>query len=297
MLSFGDTFINTQKYEVLEHGTAEFPIACYFDNLNQKFNPWHWHEEFEVGIVRENPVMIRIPDRQCCLKKGDCFFINSGILHAIQNIGSKDCLVDSLVFHGRLPGGDMDSIIWAKYILPVQLDPELSLVIFDNIENERAVNLISSAWMECVRNDDGFENNVRYMLTQLFLFIQQENTRTILKRTPKELSSIERSKAMLRYIKSHFSEDITLQDIADSASVSKSECIRCFRTVLKTSPVTYLNKYRLQYAAGLLSSTSWKISYICDQCGFHEISYFSRSFKKAYGCSPSAYRAAGMEEL
>ena len=52
MLSFGDTFINTQKYEVLEHGTAEFPIACYFDNLNQKFNPWHWHEEFEVGIVK-----------------------------------------------------------------------------------------------------------------------------------------------------------------------------------------------------------------------------------------------------
>lgn len=64
MLSFGDTFINTQKYEVLEHGTAEFPIACYFDNLNQKFNPWHWHEEFEVGIVRENPVMISTPDRE-----------------------------------------------------------------------------------------------------------------------------------------------------------------------------------------------------------------------------------------
>ena len=78
MLSFGDTFINTQKYEVLEHGTAEFPIACYFDNLNQKFNPWHWHEEFEVGIVRENPVMISTPDSQRRLEKGDCFFINSG---------------------------------------------------------------------------------------------------------------------------------------------------------------------------------------------------------------------------
>ena len=64
MLSFGDTIINTQKYEVLEHGTAEFLIACYFDNLNQKLNPWHWHEEFEVGIVRENPVMISTPDRE-----------------------------------------------------------------------------------------------------------------------------------------------------------------------------------------------------------------------------------------
>lgn len=297
MLSFGDTFINTQKHEVLEHGTAEFPIACYFDDLNQKFNPWHWHEEFEVGIVRENPVMIRIPDRQCCLKKGDCFFINSGVLHAIQNTCQEGCTVDSLVFHGRLPGGDMDNIIWRKYILPVQLNPDLSLVVFDSIKNKRAVNLISSAWMTCVRNDDGFEINVRFLLTKLFSIICMENSREASKRTKKEIVSIERLKVMLEYIKSHFSEDITLQDIAESASVSKSECIRCFRNVLKISPVTYLNKYRLQYAAGLLSSTSWKISYICDQCGFHEISYFSRSFKKAYGCSPSAYRAAGMEEL
>lgn len=294
MLSFGDTFINTQKHELLEHGTAEFPIACYFDNLNQKFNPWHWHEEFEVGSVRENPVIIRSPDSQHCLKKGDCFFINSGILHAIQNIGPEGCFVDSLVFHGRLPGGDMDNIIWRKYILPVQLNPELSVVIFDNTENKRAVNLISSAWMECVRNDEGFEINVRYLLAKLFLMICQENSGTISERTKKESAGIERSKAMLEYIKLHFSEDITLQDIAGSASVSKSECIRCFRAVLKTSPVTYLNKYRLQYAAGLLSSTSWKISYICEQCGFHEIGYFSKSFKKVYGSSPSAYRRANI---
>ena len=295
MLSFGNTFINTQKHEVLEHGTAEFPIACYYDDLNRKFNPWHWHEEFEIGIVRENPVMIRTPDSQRCLKKGDCFFINSGVLHAIQNIGTEGCIVDSLVFHGRLSGGDMDNIFWRKYILPVQLNPALSLVVFDNLEYKRAVNLISSAWMECVKNDDGFEINVRFLLTKLFLLILQENSGSIPKRTKNGAVSIERSKAMLEYIKSHFSEDITLQDIAASASVSKSECIRCFRTVLKTSPVTYLNKYRLQYAAGLLSTTSWKISYICDQCGFHDIGYFSKSFKKMYGCSPSVYRAADRE--
>lgn len=292
MLSFCDTFINTHKQELSEHGTLEFPIACYFDNLNQKFNPWHWHEEFEVGIVRGNPVIISTPDNQRCLKKGDCFFINSSVLHTIQNIGPKDCLVDSLVFHGRLLGGDMDSIFWRKYVLPVQLSPGLSVLIFDNIQNKRAVNLISSAWMECVRNNDGFEINVRFLLTKLLMAIHQENPETGLKRTKKETVRIERSKTMLKYIKTHFSEDITLQDIADSASVSKSECIRCFRTILRTSPVTYLNSYRLQYAAGLLSSTSWKISYICMQCGFREESYFSKSFKKIYGCSPSEYRSS-----
>lgn len=184
----------------------------------------------------------------------------------------------------------MDSIFWRKYILPVQLSPRLSALIFDNIQNKRAVNLISSAWMECVRNNDGFEINVRFLLTKLLMEILKENPETGLTRAKKETVRIERSKTMLKYIRTHFPKDITLQDIADSASVSKSECIRCFRTILRTSPITYLNSYRLQYAAGLLSSTSWKISYICVQCGFREESYFSKSFKKIYGCSPSEYR-------
>lgn len=295
MLTFGNTFINSQKHELLDYVTEKFPVACYFDDLNQKFNPWHWHEEFEVGIVRENPVMIRTPDGERCLNRGDCFFINSGVLHSIQNTGPDKCFVDGLVFHGRLPGGDMDSIFWENYILPVQLDPALSFIIFDSVHQKSAADLISSAWMECVRNDDGFENTVRFLLTKLFLMIHQEHLETIPQRNKKETVNVERSKTMLGYIKEHFPEEITLQDIADSASVSRSECIRCFRTVLKTSPVTYLNKYRLQYAAGLLSSTSWKISYICQQCGFHEVGYFSKSFKKIYGCSPSEYRASSLK--
>lgn len=292
MLSFCDTLITNQKNELLEHGIPEFPIACYYDNLKRKLNPWHWHEEFEVGIVRESSVIIKTPDKQIQLKKGDCFFINSSILHTIQNIGSGEGLVDSLVFHGKLLGGNVDSVFWNKYILPIQTNPNLSLISFDNAQHKNITSLISSAWMECVKNDFGFEINVRFLLTKLFSIIKQENPQAILGKRKTDTVNITRVKAMLEYIRTHYSEDLTLNDIANSASISKSECIRCFHIVLKTSPIAYLNKYRLQCAAGLLNSTQWKISYICQQCGFHNISYFSKSFKKVYGCTPSSYKSS-----
>ena len=48
MLTFGDTTIDSQRHELLEDGTAEFPVACYFDDLKQKSIPWHWHEDLPL---------------------------------------------------------------------------------------------------------------------------------------------------------------------------------------------------------------------------------------------------------
>ena len=51
MLLFGNTILDNAQHEVSEHGTADFPIACYFDDLTQIDTPWHWHDEIEIGTV------------------------------------------------------------------------------------------------------------------------------------------------------------------------------------------------------------------------------------------------------
>lgn len=296
MLSFGDTIVNKDQREVLEHGTSEFPVACYYDNLKRKFNPWHWHEEFEIGMVREYDVLIQTPTREYHLKEGDAFFINSGVLHSIQNIDGKESIVDSLVFHGSLIGGIANSVYWKSYVLPVQSDPGLSALCFRKEVCENAIGMIASAWMECVNGEYGYEINVRFLISNLFALILHDNRKVMTEIPEKEPDKIKRIKKMTEYINECFSEEITLQDIADSAMVSKSECMRCFRSILKVSPIIYLNRCRLEYAASLLISTSWKISYICQKCGFHDMSYFSKIFKQKYCCTPSEYRRDGMKE-
>lgn len=75
-----------QKKELKEHGLTMFPIACYDDNLEFMSVPWHWHDEFEFIIITEGlKTHIQIENKTIPLSKGNAIFINSGVLHNIDN--------------------------------------------------------------------------------------------------------------------------------------------------------------------------------------------------------------------
>ena len=86
---------------------------------------------------------------------------------------------------------------------------------------------------------------------------------------------------------------LTLEEIARAGMVSKSECLRCFRNVIGPTPIQYLNQYRIQRAAELLVTTDCKITEIGGLCGFQEMGWFAKTFRKLKGCTPSEYRRRG----
>ena len=85
-------------------------------------------------------------------------------------------------------------------------------------------------------------------------------------------------------------EEIHIEEIAQSGFISVSECLRCFKNTIHTTPIQYTIEYRLKKAAELLSATDFTVTEIGTQCGFVDMSYFSRIFKKFYGCTPKKYR-------
>lgn len=96
-----------------------------------------------------------------------------------------------------------------------------------------------------------------------------------------------RLQKMLTYIYENYAEPMTLEDIAKAADISRSEAGRCFHTYMGCSPVDALIQYRLQMAHQLLSERTQNLQQISYACGFNSVNYFSRQFKKRYGCAPS----------
>lgn len=82
------------------------------------------------------------------------------------------------------------------------------------------------------------------------------------------------------FIEEHFSEDITLSDLSASANISKSECSRCFKISLNTTPYKYLEEYRLSKASELLRETVEPVGNIATAVGFHQMSHFGKCFKE-----------------
>ncbi len=92
------------------------------------------------------------------------------------------------------------------------------------------------------------------------------------------------------YILSHFQQDIRVEDIADSVSLSKYHFSRIFKAETGYSPHEYLFSVRLARARELLTGTRMTVDSIAATCGFTSTSHFIRSFKRETGTTPTMFR-------
>ena len=106
-----------------------------------------------------------------------------------------------------------------------------------------------------------------------------------------------RLQAMMQYIHDHYMEEITLETIAASASISKSGALHIFQSGIHCSPVAYLIQYRLAQAAEQLCTTQKLVSSIAEETGFTSSGYFCRKFRQYYHMSPNEYRKKKTEGL
>ena len=72
----------------------------------------------------------------------------------------------------------------------------------------------------------------------------------------------ERVQIILNYIHANYSKNITLDDLANAANVSKSEVLRCFKSIINISPIKYLKNFRLQNAAYMLKNSTYFLCHI-----------------------------------
>lgn len=279
--------------ELQAHGTSAFPIACYHDDLAAADCGWHWHDELELILISEGCANAAAGCNTYVLHTGEGLFVNSSILHALSIQGTPPCRLHSITFHPRLIGGNADSIYWQKYLQPLMTNAALQgLSLSPGIDWQAALlTHLEAAWQACKNEPEGFEFYVREQLSQI-IFLLHKNAALQPSEHPgeKALRDGARIKQMLQYIHSHYSEQLTITQIAESSMISESEALRCFHAMIHTTPIQYLRQYRLECAAKLLASTHEKISAIAFQCGFQEMSYFARAFRSQYGCPPSEYR-------
>jgi len=292
-LSSCNVIVDASRRERVSHGTAAYPIACYgYTDLSRSEVPWHWHEAWEAIVVLSGRCAVAAGKEKFVLKSGEGIFINSGVLHGCWNRGRPGCQFHSLVFHPRLVGGGMDSVFYQNYVQPLSENRGLEcLRLSPEVAWQReAMEAIENAWQANVRETEGYEFVTRNRLSELTLLLHQHVPGETGQSGAKARRDEERIKRMLQYIHDNFAGELRVGDIAGAAAISESECLRCFRAAIATTPIQYVRQYRIQRAAWLLVNTQQSIAEIGGQCGFPDISYFTKTFREQKGCTPGQYR-------
>ena len=291
-LTLCGTKTNRQGMELARHGTGLFPVACYCEDLSREPVPWHWHCELEAGVILRGRAVVCAGTERFTLGPGEGFFINSEVLHALWSQDGSPCLLHSAVFHPRLIGGSADSIFWQNYVGPLIGDGARQSVRFDGAEpwHEQAAQAVETAWRGCAEEQPGYDLQVREALSRLAFLLSRNRPAKAECPPEKVLRNEARVKRMLRFIEDNYDSPLTTADIADSAMISESECLRCFRSTIGVPPTQYLKQFRVQKAAELLLSSGESVGEIGARCGFPDASYFTKTFRELKGCTPSAYR-------
>ena len=292
MLFECNTTVDRYFREQVQHGTTAFPCACYYDDLTKEDVPWHWHDELEAAIVTQGVIHVVIGSEQFDLDTGDGFFVNASALHSCQGLTPDGCRLHSLVFHPRLIGGSAESSFNQAYVLPVTQNKGFAGMRLDrdNPWQKDVLDALEAAWQACVQEPARFDLKVRYMLSGALALIAEHVVSMKTDVSPKHLRDSERIKAMLQFIMDNYGEAINTAAIAHSVSVSESECLRCFRATIGTTPIRYLREYRIEQAANRLAGSQASISDIAAACGFGDISFFTKTFREMKGDTPKTYR-------
>lgn len=287
-----NTTVDSSGRELLEHGTQAFPIACYEDDFQSTDVPWHWHEEWEAVRITQGSCLVAAGIHKAVLQSGEGFFVHSGALHGCWDTDNSGCMFHSIVFHPRLVGGSLDSIFHQQFVQPLleHTGPELIILKPEIPWQKQALEAIEQAWQDCVLEQAGFHFQVRNALSELIWLLRRNLSPGVSSVRSKDIRDAQRIKMMLSFIQNRYAGALTTTDIAASASVSESECLRCFRSTINTTPIQYLKQYRIQQAAKSLTESRDKISDIAVACGFQDMSYFTKVFREILGCSPTEYR-------
>lgn len=144
--------------------------------------------------------------------------------------------------------------------------------------------------------ENGFEFTVRQELSRAVFLLAEKRIAQPERPPDRTGRDGQRMKAMLKFVQEHFAEELTASQIAHSAGLSASECLRCFHAVIGTTPMQYVKTFRVQQAAQLLEGTDWPVAKVGRQCGFKEMGYFARAFREVYHCTPTEHRRAILQK-
>ena len=240
----------------------------------------HWHRDFEAAAPIEGRMEYLVNGKTVRLGEGDGIFVNGGRLHSNYSADGSDCRYSIVVFHPDLLGMTPAVYHAAECVARDGMPDFWRLSAQDPRDAEIIGRIRAMARLSCKKEPLA-------VLSACAALLQD-----IAKRCGEEERPADPGwtavRAMTGYVQTHYAETIRLDDIAQAGGVSRSRCCGLFREKLRSSPAGYVTRYRMDKACCMLRE-GHSVTEAASATGFRTVSYFSETFRRTYGVTPTEY--------
>jgi len=252
--------------------------------LNQKHDMkfHHYHDIHEILLMLGGKRHLFYGNTSYTLERGSLVVINPLDIH--YTISSESDYYERYLLHFRLEKlsiilDDTELNHLKEMLKPcvLRLTEEQITTLVEYLEHTKSI----------VRNNDVFAKKMLY--SSIFLVLMYILSCTNDVQTMENSISPTITNALI-HINTHFYRHITLDELSETARLSKFHFSRTFKEVMGLTVMEYLNNYRLSKAHNLLVNTSMTIEDIATETGFASAQNLRNAFCKTYGMSPSKFR-------
>lgn len=265
------------KYELHDLDKKRLPFIIRQDVIRRDMKDFtHWHENIELLYFIDGEGRVVCNFASYSVKAGDIFVVNSENLHMVESdtIIKYYCIVidnEFCAFNG------------------IAAD---ELKFMHIINNSELINKYKSIIESYNSNQDYREAKIKLsvldLLVHLLNFIdkpaEESETESDNDSEPQNLPNI---KLAIKFIKENFSKKITVEDISEASGLSRAYFSRKFKSITGFTLVNYVNLVRCQHACRMLKTGKYKINEVAIECGFDNMSYFTKTYKRLMGVLPS----------
>ena len=288
--------VDSARRELEKHGTETFPMTVNHDDLwsfEGKNVPIHWHNDLEINLIREGEAVFQVYQKSYRVRTGDGFLLNRNVPHSCSSPGNEHVRYSTILVRPDFLYGDFGSDVERKCFQPFLQNsaiPCIYLAGFDENGKEilQKLNQVEEAFD---RKRFCYELKIKGLLCEAFAMILYGHRQELTKFVPANLQELERLEKMLNYLNMHFTEVISLQDLADQVHLSREVCCRLFKKMTGKTITGYLEEYRVNKSFSLVQSGQYSMTQITEMVGFSNPSRFASAFRKRFGCNPGEYNS------
>lgn len=287
-----DINVDSSKQEITQN-IPGFSISCYFSEFSwdtYNYIDWHWHVEFQLCVVTEGSIIWQIGPQQIIANRGEGIFINSQQVHMAKPYFCDNAAFFCVDFRPDAICPDKASTLYATSVLPILNNSRLHAKKLLPGEGEAHTVLEQLDRMSSLfsAKENGYEFD---LVSALYLVWKNLQPQLACDAGVGSAFSDTRLKDILIFLQQNYSRCLSLDEIAASINLSRSECCRYFKKQTGQTIFEYLMQYRIHKSLDLLRNTDMEIARIAVESGFSNQSYYTSRFRGLIGMTPKQYRA------
>ena len=271
------------------HGTKDDPFSIYhIKNKGRSFQiPVHWHDELEIIYVKSGFLTVSISGESYIGKAGDAFVVSPGNLHLM---GSQTGTVDyfTFLFPLKYISFRTEDMLDDKLLEPLNSGHLMICPRVKDTAKELCEQLIEIYMAKTDESESKIAAQIKTKVILLQFILEMWEKGLVIENDTNGRNIVE--KEMVSYIQQNFTGKISLKEFGEQFHLSEKYISRYFKEHFHITLSQYITYLRLEHAKQLLQDTDMPVTEVALQSGYQNVSYFIRSFKKAYAVSPLKYR-------